>query len=401
MSTGPTTGFYAQLDGFTEFAELVRKELYQPVPDDWWVALVDVCNSTLAIEQGRYRDVNSVSAATMIAVLNACSPTPVPYVFGGDGISVLCPPEYRQVVGNALLAVQQLAAASFDLELRAALIPVAALRSAGTDVRVACFRPHEHFRQAMFQGGGLSLAEHWLKHPPTGTNYAVAAGFEPLADFRGFECRWQAIRSPRQEVMSLLIQPCQASDEAQARIYAAVLAAITAIGGNDEELQPVREQDLHLHWSPQALRGESLLQSSRGLWSQWWYRVRVWWRLLAGRYLMRTDRSANGWSEYRTRLVANSDFRKCDDQLRMVIAVDTRQRLLLLEWLEREYRNGRLVFGIHVSDAALMTCMVSDYVHGHVHFLDGDRGGYALAARELKIRLAVMQRGSDELPAGI
>ncbi len=44
------------------------------------------------------------------------------------------------------------------------------------------------------------------------------------------------------------------------------------------------------------------------------------------------------------------------------------------------------VFGIHRQSRAIMTCIVPSIAESnHVHFVDGAAGGYALAARRLKL----------------
>ncbi|NKB69439.1 MAG: DUF3095 family protein [Candidatus Latescibacteria bacterium] len=85
--------------------------------------------------------------------------------------------------------------------------------------------------------------------------------------------------------------------------------------------------------------------------------------------------------------MANSDFRKFDDLLRMVISGTAEQREMLADYLEREYQRGDLVYGVHVAPAALMTCMVFNYDTDHMHFIDGAGGGYTLAAADMKRRL--------------
>ena len=46
-------------------------------------------------------------------------------------------------------------------------------------------------------------------------------------------------------------------------------------------------------------------------------------------------------------------------------------------------------FGIHRQPAAIMTCIVPSIAESnHVHFVDGAAGGYALAARRLKLGVA-------------
>jgi hypothetical protein len=57
--------------------------------------------------------------------------------------------------------------------------------------------------------------------------------------------------------------------------------------------------------------------------------------------------------------------------------------------LARAEADGIASFGLHRQEAALMTCIVPSYVSDeHVHFLDGAGGGYALAAQNLKQKIA-------------
>jgi hypothetical protein len=97
------------------------------------------------------------------------------------------------------------------------------------------------------------------------------------------------------------------------------------------------------------------------------------------------------WDHYIEKLVATSDFRKYDDTLRMVIAGTAAQRADLTSYLEEEYRAGRLAYGVHVTDRALVTCVVFERMGRQVHFVDGADGGYAMAARKLKKRLRAVQ----------
>jgi hypothetical protein len=46
---------------------------------------------------------------------------------------------------------------------------------------------------------------------------------------------------------------------------------------------------------------------------------------------------------------------------------------------------GVVRYGLHMQDAALMTCVVpSVLTSDHMHFVDGADGGYASAARQLR-----------------
>ena len=87
--------FYEDIVGFSNFNDLVHDEHYHPVPSDWWVVITDVMGSTQAVQDGRYKDVNTIGAATLVALRNAIPDISIPFVFGGDGASALIPGEYR------------------------------------------------------------------------------------------------------------------------------------------------------------------------------------------------------------------------------------------------------------------------------------------------------------------
>ena len=112
-------------------------------------------------------------------------------------------------------------------------------------------------------------------------------------------------------------------------------------------------------------------------------------KILLGQYWMNNSKKALGvdWGKYKDTLVANTDFRKFDDTLRMVISGNESQRIALDQYLQKKYEQRSLVYGIHKSSAALMTCVISDYNKDHIHFVDGADGGYAMAAKALKLRL--------------
>ena len=72
----------------------------------------------------------------------------------------------------------------------------------------------------------------------------------------------------------------------------------------------------------------------------------------------------------------------------MIISGTMEQRQQLTSYLEHLREERKIVFGIHASDSALMTCLVFNYENDHVHFLDGSDGGYALAAKDMKQQLS-------------
>lgn len=54
--------------------------------------------------------------------------------------------------------------------------------------------------------------------------------------------------------------------------------------------------------------------------------------------------------------------------------------------LDEPWRGGELICGLYVTDQVILTCGVMERAIHHRHFVDENRGGYALAARDLKSR---------------
>jgi len=122
---------------------------------------------------------------------------------------------------------------------------------------------------------------------------------------------------------------------------------------------------------------------------------------LVGKLLAASGMSAGGFDGklYKSELVDNCDFRKFDDTLRMVVDLNVAEIYRLESRLSAEHRAGRLVYGMHRSGGALITCLVRSYAGAHVHFVDGAEGGYALAAKELKQQLSELEARGGKRPA--
>jgi hypothetical protein len=90
-------------------------------------------------------------------------------------------------------------------------------------------------------------------------------------------------------------------------------------------------------------------------------------------------------AKYTRELIDNSDFRKFDDSLRMVLDCTVSLAEEIEEHLKDSAANGILRYGTHRQQAAMMTCFTpSPTQSNHVHFIDGALGGYAMAASALK-----------------
>jgi len=375
--------FYQNLPCVSHFNQLTEASLFHEIPHNWDIIVSDVQGSTEALKQGKYKHVNAIGASVIIAVLNIVKPIEVPFVFGGDGASLCVPPGYSDAIKSALLAAQQLARDSFDLHLRIGIVPVAKVIENGFSVKVMRHQVSPNYIQAIFDGGGLSHAETLLKDKRQGSTYLITEG-EPAGDFSGLECRWDTVPSRHGETISLLV------DSKDKETYRQVLEKIEAIYGVDHHHHPLSTDGLKLTYSQSKLSVETAIRNvGKSHWSKLKYRLKLIWQNILGQIFMGFDMQTGDtkWGQYKPDLVANSDYRKFDDMLRMIIAGTGHQRQQLLAYLEQQYQAGKLKFGIHASTGSLITCLVFQRQSQHIHFIDGCDGGYAMAATQLKSQI--------------
>jgi len=375
--------FYGTISVFRGFARLMDPSLYVPLPSDWSIGVADIVESTKAIAQARYKAVNMAGASVIAAVTNALEGREFPFVFGGDGASFAVAPDDLERTRQALAATAAWVKEDLDLDMRVALVPIAAIRAQGLDVRVARFGPSPNLSYAMFSGGGLGFADTAMKRG----EFAVAPappGTQP--DLSGLSCRFEEIPTVRGLILAVLVMPVQGTDPAAYRRL--IEEIVTLVERSPDQGRPVPPGGPPLRWPPAGVEFEARAQRGGALLTR---RLRVFAWTLFYYFIMRFGIKVGGFVPhiYVQQLVENSDFRKYDDGLRMVLdcTPDLEQRLSAL--LAAGASAGIARYGLHRQDAAMMTCFTPSAVRSdHVHFIDGARGGYASAATALKATLA-------------
>ena len=383
--------FYRDQTLITAFTESTLTKNHVDLPLDWWVVIADVIGSTKAIEQGAYKKVNTVGVACIAAVVNVDLSVEIPFVFGGDGASFAIPDSLREQVEIALRGAQQLAQNSFGLGLRVGLVRVSDLMTDDFWVKVGKFKLSPHVTQAVFSGRGWEEAERRVKTPNAAGVIRVLAN-EGLAEasFEGFECRWQGVPSFNDHKLALLVCATSKNAETNLSTYQSVLEKIQTIYGDVLQYHPLQAKTMRLSFNPKLLAHEWRVHTSHFVVRQrLLYLAKMLFQNFAGMILFarNMDTETTKWSEYRDELVDNSDFRKFDGMLRMVIDGTEAQATQLEQFLQSENQLGNLAFGLHKSREALVTCIVRSFTGNHMHFVDGSDGGYALAARGLKGQL--------------
>jgi hypothetical protein len=421
------------------------------------------------VEAGRYRDVNTVGAMPIAAVRNALGDDDFPYVFGGDGATLVVRPHQRDKAIAALLAVQKLVKVNYDMHLRVGGVTVETLRKVGANVKVAKFAIAPETIIALFSGRGLAMADEMVKNgtaddvssfaPPllshgnnSNTDHSAASVGEP--NLTGLSCRWNRVPNRNGCVLSLLVVSTSRitggttrttstttttngkvmtmdddhEDDAERKIYQEVLERLShIIALNDEQ-----EATSIISNSTGGSRPNSIINSSSGGSSNpanmdlaryktasqmireerrlhgrnrrsfgslaWWNRmieillchVLFHWRIL--------PRTILDVPTYKKSMRAHADYRKFDDMIRMVVDCSEHQVVLIRAFLDDLHQQGKICYGLHQSEHSLLTCLIADPHKGqHVHFVDGDAGGYTLAAKQLKSQLKTAREERDPM----
>jgi hypothetical protein len=380
------SAFFASLPSLTSAHDTFDKARYRPAPDEWALVVTDIVDSTTAIANGRHKTVNFVAAMAIAALKNLCAPESIPFLFGGDGAVVMVPPRHAAQARLALARVRGLAAREFGLALRVGMAPVSELRRFGSDVRVGRYEPSPGNSFGVFLGGGVGLLEAAVRGRGAPELIALATIAESLddglpVDLSGLSCRWDALRSKRGKMVTVIIHGTADPGE----IYAAVMR----LAGQDGNPQPVRLDTLSVSWPPKGFmleararrRGGSLAVSV----------LRVLGATLLARLIFARGRPAGDFDpdRYRREMTTNTDFCKHDETLCFVIDCALGCIDPIREHVDRCASEQTLRYGMDVSDTALMTCLVTSSTDSlHVHFVDGGGGGYTNAAKKLKAAVA-------------
>jgi hypothetical protein len=291
------------------------------------------------------------------------------------------PPSDAALARDALAATATWVRNELALTLRVGLVPIEAVRAYGADVRVARFAPSDNIVIAAFSGGGMAFVDAAVKRG----EFAVAPSPpEVRPDLSGLSCRYEPIPSRRGQVLSLVVAP--APGAAPVAFRTVVEDVVRLVEQSPDASRPVPGRGMRIKWPPSGfdleVRAQRRADEPRLL-----RQVRVLaWTLFAF-LVLRTGLPVGAFipKRYVRQVVENSDFRKFDDTLRMVLDCTVELAAAIEQRLQAAAAAGTVRYGLHRQDAAMMTCFTPSPANpNHVHFIDGALGGYATAASALK-----------------
>ncbi|MCG8569931.1 MAG: DUF3095 family protein, partial [Spirochaetes bacterium] len=192
-----TDPFYTNIQPINDFHQIYDESLYYPLPDNWYIIITDIIQSTKAVDAGKYKEVNIAGSLGIMAISNIVHSMNFPYIFGGDGMTYLIPESLYQSVCDILLDTKHTVKNIYDLDLRVGMVKMDWLRNNGYEIKVAKYQASQRYQQALLTGNGLEYAERLVKAKMSHNPYLIPDDHQVKikADFDGFSCRWKNIPS--------------------------------------------------------------------------------------------------------------------------------------------------------------------------------------------------------------
>ncbi|MEO9659681.1 MAG: DUF3095 family protein [Maribacter dokdonensis] len=376
--------FYKNLRPFKgTLIELLGDDTYfVDVPKSWHVVVVDILNSTSAVNAGNHHQVNLTATGAIISVLNAIRKVKrsneIPYFFGGDGATFIVPSSLLNKIIHVLENYRIHIKRKIDLVLRVGEIPVSKLIESEVQLKIAKHRLTDKLSIPIVLGDGLKVAESMIKS--SFKEEETTAFDETLLNLEGMECRWDQILPDQQQtkVVCLLLDASLEKD--QRNVYKKVLAQMDEEFGKFENRQPIKSNNLKLDPNPTKVWEEMKIRLTS---TSWMYFFKSWLKSNFGRIYLNLTSSGK---QYLSQIEQLSHTFMLDGMINTVFTAEQKSIDRFIAFLDEMERDKKLIYGIHVTHASVMSCYVLDRRTTHSHFVDGTEGGYTSAAKMFKIK---------------
>lgn len=376
--------FYKNLRPFKgTLIELLGDDTYfVDVPKSWHVVVVDILNSTSAVNAGNHHQVNLTATGAIISVLNAIRKVKrsneIPYFFGGDGATFIIPSSLLNKIIHVLENYRIHIKRKIDLVLRVGEIPVSKLIESEVQLKIAKHRLTDKLSIPIVLGDGLKVAESMIKS--SFKEEETTAFDETLLNLEGMECRWDQILPDQQQtkVVCLLLDASLEKD--QRNVYKKVLAQMDEEFGKFENRQPIKSNNLKLDPNPTKVWEEMKIRLTS---TSWMYFFKSWLKSNFGRIYLNLTSSGK---QYLSQIEQLSHTFMLDGMINTVFTAEQKSIDRFIAFLDEMERDKKLIYGIHVTHASVMSCYVLDRRTTHSHFVDGTEGGYTSAAKMFKIK---------------
>ncbi len=384
-----TDTFYKDLPIIKKDLEeaLTDESYFKSVPNNWSIIVTDIENSTDQFNKGKYQEMNIISASSIIVALNIADKygIEIPFIYGGDGASIIVPKRILPEVLEALATLRNNAKYNFELSLRVGSISVESLKQYGYRLKLAKIKIVEDYTQAIFLGAGLSQAEKIIKSDKR--FLTKKEGEEKKLNLSGLQCRWNEIEPPahKKDILVLIINPVK--KHKQTIIYQKILGDIEKVYGSFKKRHPISSIEIgHTSGFNSMAKASKLKYGHVNIFYAFFQMMKSFMSKIYIKSNIKLPIELH--EDYIDGDIATAtDTLKIDGSLKTIIAGTKKQRDELLKKLERREKHGEIVFGHFGTDSTTITCYVHKRDKEYINFIDGTNGGYVRAAQELKAKI--------------
>ncbi|MCL7765167.1 DUF3095 domain-containing protein [Polaribacter sp. Z014] len=359
---------------------------FSEIPNTWHVVVVDVKNSTKAVDEGKHHKINLSATGAIISVLNTIRKEKqhieIPYFFGGDGATFIIPnlllKKITVVLENYSLHIKR----NINLTLRVGHIPVQDLNTQKTVLKIVKHQLTDQLAIPIILGNGLKKAEAIIKS--TFTEIEDINFKKDLLNLEGMECRWKEINpaQTKKKVVCLLLDAVNEKD--QRIIYRDILTKMDTIFGTFNSRQPIKTKSLKLNFSISKIWEEmKVTLANKNL----TYLFKNWLKTLVGKWYF--SMSENG-KQYLNQVSQLSHTFMLDGMINTIFTAEQPKIDLFTAYLNQLEKEKKVIYGLHVTHASIMSCYVLDRKTKHAHFVDSTEGGYTSAAKMFKVKMKAL-----------
>jgi hypothetical protein len=378
------TKFYTELKKLNKpLVDILEKESdFLDVPQTWHVVVVDIQNSTQAVVDGNHHQVNLTATGSIISVLNTVRKfkqnIEIPYFFGGDGATFLLPSTLLDKVITVLDNYSIHIKRKTNLVLRVGHVSVKDLISKQCRLKIAKHQLTERLTIPIILGNGLHKAEEIIKSDFK--ELRISSFNESLLNLEGMECRWEEVNPDQNQAIVVCLLLDSVEEKAQREVYKEILSKMDEIFGTFNDRQPIKSERLKLDASLYKIWEEMKVSLANKSWS---YFLKNWIKTNIGRAYFSLSKSGK---QYLKQIGQLSHSFMLDGMINTIFTADQNKIDRFTSFLDELEAEHKIIYGIHVTHASVMSCYVLDMKTSHSHFVDGTEGGYTSAAKMLKVK---------------
>lgn len=246
-------------------------------------------------------------------------------------------------------------------------------------IKVAKYKLSDGNFIAQFKGGGINFAEKRIKS----LDKYLLKEIEELPNLNGLSCRWEPVVQQKGTILTLIVQ-----SKSNNKIYSSIINEIESILNCEiRSASPVKVENLLGRFPPKTLSLEAKAGATKSNYLKFYFKTLI--MNLIGYIVIKNNLDIKGFStnKYKKEIVLNSDFKKFDDTLRLVIDCSNYEAQSIINKLSLYEKEKQIYFGHHLSESAVLTCFVKSTDSDHLHFIDGSGGGYTLSSKQIKIKI--------------